>query len=44
MAVSSLGSYVISSVAERIVSRGQHLVTMSFNRNVFVYQGSRRGK
>ena len=41
MAISSLRSYIISSVADSVCSRKQHLVTMSFNRNMFELQGSR---
>ncbi len=41
MTVSSLSSYVVSTVAERITSERQHLVTMSFNRNVFEFKGER---
>ena len=35
MEVSSLRSYVVSRVAETISTDKRHLVTMSFNRNVF---------
>ena len=41
LAVSSLGSYVLSSVAEKVTSRKRHLVTMGFNRNVFEVKGKR---
>ena len=41
MAVSSLSSYLVSTIAERISSQKQHLVTMSFNRNVFELKGER---
>ncbi len=37
--ISSLRSYVLSSVAEKVTSRKRHLVTMSFNRNVFEVNG-----
>lgn len=39
--VSSLRSYVLSSVAERVTARKRHLVTMSFNRNVFEVRGKK---
>ena len=42
MAISSLRSYIISNVADSVCSRKQHLVTMSFNRNMFELQGSRK--
>ncbi|MBR5381716.1 MAG: hypothetical protein IK136_03750, partial [Oscillospiraceae bacterium] len=35
MAVDSLRSYIVSSVSNRITSQKQHLVAMSFNRNLF---------
>ena len=41
MAVSSLSSYLVSTIAERVTSQKQHLVTMSFNRNVFELKGER---
>ena len=41
MEVSSLSSYVISTVAERLSSRKLHLATMSFNRNMFELKTAR---
>jgi Na+-driven multidrug efflux pump len=41
MEVTSLNSYVISTVAERVTSCKQHLMTMSFNRNMFEVSGTR---
>ena len=41
MDVSSLNSYVISTVAERVTSCKKHLMTMSFNRNMFEVAGTR---
>ena len=41
MNVSSLSSYVISTVAERVTSCRKHLMTMSFNRNMFEVEGTR---
>ena len=35
MAISSLDSYMISTIVQRVSSYKKHLVTMSFNRNVF---------
>ena len=39
MAISSLDSYTISTIAQRVISYKKHLVTMSFNRNVFELKG-----
>ena len=41
MAIDSLRAYVISSVSNQVASQKQHLVTMSFNRNMFELTGKR---
>ena len=41
MPVESLRAYVISTVSTKMVSNKQHLVTMSFNRNMFELTGNR---
>ena len=42
LSVTSLGSYVLASVARRISPQKRHLVTMGFNRNVFEIKGNKR--
>ena len=44
MAVDSLRAYVISTFTTQTVANKQHLVTMSFNRNMFELTGSKKSE
>ncbi|MBR2732552.1 MAG: hypothetical protein IKD72_11290, partial [Clostridia bacterium] len=41
LSMDSLRAYVISSVSNQVASQKQHLMTMSFNRNMFELTGKR---